>query len=286
MGIHRPLFRTLLVLALMFCGARGIAAETRFDVSIPRSVVSGPVTGRLIIAIATRESPEPRAAIELGGPMILGVDLEQMPAGQVATVDAGAVSYPLRSLKELPAGEYFVQALLIRYNQVRRADGHTIWVPTEHRRQPFHTLPGNLYSKPQKLRLDPQTDLAARFELTETIPAPAEPKNTEWLRHVRIKSELLSKFWGKPIYLGATALLPRDYDKNPKSRYPTVYAQSHGPEPFSFNPDPASHERQLWLHKDNVQTGYEFYKTWISDAFPRFVVIVMEQPVLDRKSVV
>lgn len=277
MDIHRPLIRAFLVLALMFCGAHGVAAETRFDVSIPRSVVSGPVTGRLIIAIAAKETPEPREAIGLGGPTILGVDLEQIPAGQVATVDAGAVSYPLRSLKELPAGEYFVQALLIRYNQVRRADGHKIWVPTEHRRQPFHTLPGNLYSKPQKLRLDPQTDLAARFELTETIPPPEEPKNTEWLRHVRIKSELLSKFWGKPIYLGATALLPRGYDKNPKSRYPTVYAQSHGPEPFSFNPDPASHEQQLWLHKDNVQTGYEFYKTWISDAFPRFVVIVMEQ---------
>jgi enterochelin esterase-like enzyme len=268
----------LLVAVLLMPGVRAAAEGLRFDVSIPGSVSKEPVTGRLLIAIAKRETPEPRLAIGLSGPMILGLDLEQLPAGKVVTVDAKAVSYPLRSLDELPAGDYFVQATLIRYSQVRRADGHTIWVPTQHRRLPYHMLPGNLFSKTQKLHLDPKASNALRFELTETVAAEEEPKDTEWLRHVRIKSKLLSDFWGTPVYLGATALVPRDYDKHPKTSYPTLYAQSQErTSPFYFNPDPASHEGELSLRSANVQTGYEFYQSWTGDNFPRFVVIVMEQ---------
>lgn len=276
---HRtPWLAFLLLAVLLLPGARADAEGLRFDVSIPRSVSAEPVTGRLLIAIAKRETPEPRMAIGLTGSMIVGVDLEQLPPGQTTMVDAKGDSYPLVSLNDLPAGEYFVQATLIRYGQVRRADGHTIWVPTQHRRLPYHILPGNLFSKIQKLRLDPKQASTARFELTDVIAPVAEAKDTEWLRHVRIKSKILSEFWGTPVYLGATALIPRDYDKHPKTKYPTLYAQSQErTSPFYFNPDPASHEGDLGLRAHNVQTGYEFYQSWKSDGFPRFVVIVMEQ---------
>lgn len=271
---------TAVALLSAFLGthANADAGGLRFDVSIPRSTSAQPVTGRLVIAIARREAPEPRIAIGLNGPVILGVDLEQLPPGQTISVDAAAVSYPLKSLNDLPAGDYFVQAVLTRYNQVRRADGHTIWVPTQHRRTAYTMLPGNLYSKPQKLHLDPKTPLTARFDLTETIAPVEEPKDTEWLRHVRIKSKLLSDFWGTPIYLGATALVPKGFDRHPQTKYPTLYAQSQErTAPFYFNPDPASHEGDLGLRAHRVQTGYEFYQSWTSEGFPRFVVIVMEQ---------
>jgi hypothetical protein len=278
---------TLLIRALaiffMLCAPRLFAADadTRFDVSIARSAATQPLTGRLVIVMSTRESPEPRHTIGLYGPVLLGVDVEQLPVGAVKSVDASATIFPMKNLRELPAGEYFVQALFIRYHQTKRADGHTVWVPLQHRRlgsMPFYGLPGNLYSKPQKLTLDPAAGFQARFELTEVIPAAQELQDTPWLKHVRIKSRLLSEFWGTPVYLGATALLPRDYDRNPKVRYPTIYAQStERTAPFHFNTDPASHEQQLGLRDANVQTGYEFYQTWISDGFPRFVVIVMEQ---------
>jgi hypothetical protein len=54
---------------------------------------------------------------------------------------------------------------------------------------------------------------------------------------------------------------------------------SHGPEPYSFDPDPANDtdEVRKGAHANNVQTGYEFYQTWISDGYPRFVAIAMEQ---------
>jgi hypothetical protein len=270
---------TALLLALLLgTQAQASAGGVRFEVSIPRATSKEPVTGRLVIAIAKREAPEPRVAIGLSGPMILGVDVEQLPPGQSVTVDASAVSFPLTSLDQLPAGDYFVQAVLTRYQQVKRADGHTIWVPTQHRRMPFTMLPGNLFSKPRRLHLDPKVPLTTRFELSETIPPVPELKDTQWLRHVQIKSKILSEFWGTPVYLGATALVPRDYDRHPDTKYPTLYAQSQDRErPFYFNPDPASHEGDLGLRAGNVQTGHEFYQSWKSDGFPRFVVIVMEQ---------
>ena len=154
-------------------------------------------------------------------------------------------------------------------------------MPTAHRRlqgTPFFGLPGNLYSAPQKLTLDPARGFVAKFELTQTIPPAQELQDTEWLRHTSIKSKLLSDFWGMPVYLRATALVPRGYDENPKARYPTVYAQSQERmSPFYFDTDPASQEQHAGLRDGNVQTGYEFYQTWKSDRFPRFVTIVMEQ---------
>ena len=40
-----------------------------------------------------------------------------------------------------------------------------------------------------------------------------------------------SRFWGRPVYLGATVLLPRDYDRSTIS-YPVNYQQGH----FSIAP--------------------------------------------------
>jgi hypothetical protein len=277
--------KSLLWALLVLIGATRLASagvdDARFEVSLARTAASEPITGRLLIVVSTRETPEPRFAIGLNGPVMLGVDLEQLSPGAVATVDASSASYPIASLRDLPAGDYFVQAIVIRYHRTKRADGHTVWVPTQHRRlnsTPFFALPGNLYSKPQKLTLNPAAGFQARLELTEVAPPAAELQDTPWLRHVRIKSKLLSEFWGTPVYLGASALLPRDYDKHPDVRYPTIYAQSQdATAPFYFNPDPASQEQESGLKEGNVQTGYEFYQSWIADGFPRFVVIVMEQ---------
>jgi len=280
-GLPRAVLLCFLTLAAgLAVAAQSVAPPAvSFEVTIPRATTAEPVTGRLLVVVSPRENPEPRLQVGLHGPAIFGIDVEQLPAGSVATVPGDTIGYPVATLRELPAGEYFVQAVLTRYGQVKRADGHRLWVPTDPRRMPFYMLPGNPFSKTQKVRLDPAAGFALKLELTETIAPLPEPKNDEWFRHVKIKSKLLSDFWGVPMYLRAGALLPRGYDQNPRARYPTLYAQSQDAEsPFYFNRDPASHEQQLGLKQSaNVQTGYEFYQTWNSDGFPRFVVIVMEQ---------
>ena len=63
-----------------------------------------------------------------------------------------------------------------------------------------------------------------------------------------MKSELLSKFWGYPVYLGATVILPKGYEENPEVRYPVVYAQGHvGAPAFYFTDDPGTLKQQEGL---------------------------------------
>ncbi|HEY3824162.1 MAG TPA: hypothetical protein VGL82_06365, partial [Bryobacteraceae bacterium] len=48
-------------------------------------------------------------------------DIDQLKHGQAAVIDATAGGYPLKSLKEVPAGDYFVQAMVNVYTQFHRS---------------------------------------------------------------------------------------------------------------------------------------------------------------------
>jgi len=275
------------IFACICSGAQAHAgAGVRFEVSLPRSANAQNVTGRLIVAILRGDNVEPRLAIAASapnsnapeGPILLGIDIEELAPGATATVDASANSFPIDS-SELSAGDYNVQALLVRYTKARRADGHTLWVPISDRYEFSMNLPGNLYSKPRKVRVDPAASDVIPLSLTETIAALDEPKDSQWVKHVRIKSERLSRFWGVPMYVRAHVLLPKDFDAHPRARYPAVYVFGHRPVPFSFNTDPGSHEAALAGARDgNTETGYEFYKNWSGPDFPRVVSVLLEHP--------
>ena len=119
------------------------AADVRFAVTLP-TTVQGPVTGRVIVVTSRRATPEPRLAFGLGGPPAFGIDVEGLKPGETAVVDAKSDGYPF-DLSALPAGEYEVQALLVRYTQAKRSDGHTIWVPFSETRAQAPRFPGNLF---------------------------------------------------------------------------------------------------------------------------------------------
>ena len=153
-------------------------------------------------------------------------------------VDAGADGYPYRRLGSLPAGDYWVQAILHVYTEYERADGHTIWAPQDQwEGQRWAFSPGNYFSEARRVRVDPASDDVIEFTLTGEIPPIEVPSDTEWVKRVRIQSEILTEWWGHPMYLGAVVLLPRGFDDNPDMRYPLLIEESH------FTLDPA-----LWLH--------------------------------------
>src|SRR5262249_7659342 len=77
--------------------------------------------------------------------------------------------------------------------------------------------PGNLYSKTTKLHLDPARGTTIKIELTEKVPAEQLPPETEYVKYVKIQSNLLSKFHGRPIYLRAGVILPRGFDSTQQS---------------------------------------------------------------------
>ena len=269
-------------LALLFWIAAGIcsagvaspaAADLTFAVTLPASE-TGPITGRLIVVASKRATPEPRLAFGLNGPPAFGIDVEGLKPGDTAVVDAKSDGYPF-DLGQLPPGDYEVQALLVRYTQAKRADGHTIWVPFSDARAQAPRFPGNLFSKPVRVKLDPASTTPVTLSLTERIPPVAPPADTPWIKQVRIKSRILSDFWGLPITIGAEVLLPKGFAENPHSRYPAIYTLGHFGGSFSFNTNVASDtpNARAAAADANLQTGYQFAQQWMGDGFPRVVGI-------------
>jgi Putative esterase len=252
------------------------------EVTVAPSAHAGPLTGRLIVFLAKDSTPEPRLAMSMRGPAVFGVDLDQLAAGQPAVVGDSASGYPV-SLSALPPGDYYAQAMVNVYEQVHRSDGHTIWVHlNDGTVEFFNTAVGNLYSDVQRVHVggDP-----IQLTITHVIPAKPRPADTEWIKHVRVQSDMLTKFWGHPVYIKATLVLPKGYAQHPNTYYPSVYALGHAPVPFGFSPDsserhhgPTEIRRGATIDKTSgLESGYDFYQSWVSDDFPRVIAITLEQ---------
>jgi hypothetical protein len=232
MTMKPTLFAALL---LTFAPVRDAFPQApRFEVTVSAAVRSTPVSGRLVLVLARRAEPEPRFTIAPTGPALLAVDLEQQQPGRPVMVDTSALGHPV-ALGELPPGEYFAQAVINVYEEVRRADGHRIMVPmNDGRQETFQIRPGNLYSAVVPVRIG--SGGTVRIAVDKISPPRARPADTEWVKRVPIQSRKLTAFWGRPVFVNATVLLPRGYAEHPQSRYPVVYTFGHN-VPFSFNPD-------------------------------------------------
>src|SRR2546421_1119977 len=257
-----------------------VLGETLFDVSYDKAVRGAPVAGRVFVIISRNQTPEPRLQIGPNAVPMFGVDVDGLGPGQTAVIDQTTFGHPVESLANLPAGDYFVQAMLNVYTECKRSDGHNLWVHWDMNGQFFNVSTGNLYSDVQKVTLDPAAGYKVSLVLNKVVPPAPEPRETKWIKRIKIKSDVLSRFWGIPVYLGATVVLPKGYDENPNVRYPVVYAQGQlGSPPYYFNEDPESARSQQGLRaSSNVQPGYEFFQEWTSDKFPRFLAISFVEP--------
>ncbi len=201
-------------------------------------------------------------------------------------IDAAAVGYPYAHLGELPPGDYRVQALVHVYTEYHRQDGHVIWAPQDQwEGQRWAFSPGNLVSAPQRVTVDPAADTPIRLTLTDLVPPIEAPPDTEWVRRVKIRSRILSDWWGHPMYLGAVVLLPRGYDDNPELRYPVIFEADHfGLEPaFGFTTEPPSGVPQLFAQMIREsggmrESGYDFQQAWTGDDFPRLIAVTIQHP--------
>ncbi|HTP36639.1 MAG TPA: alpha/beta hydrolase-fold protein [Candidatus Acidoferrales bacterium] len=241
------------------------AFPQHFEVSFAPTAHDGPITGRVFVAISKKDSPPLLHQIGswTGQAPFFGVDVEQLAPGTPAAIDASVLGYPAKSLKDIPAGEYYVQALVNVYTRFARADGHTIWAHMDQwEGQHFNNSPGNLFSEVRRVRLDPGSNYIIKLEANQVIPPMQSPAATEWVKRVKIQSPMLSRFWGHPVYLGATVLLPKGYTEHPNERYPVIYSQGHFGlnAPLGFAP------------------GNDFYKAWTADDFPRMIAVTWQHP--------
>ncbi|MBS3819435.1 hypothetical protein KGY73_08030 [bacterium] len=269
----------LLVLSLTFLNVcqKAPSSQLQFEISFPQSVHQEDITGRVFVCISKTNEEDPRlqAGSWRSSVPFYGKDVKDLQPGKKAVIDENTLGYPPESLKEIPEGDYYVQGLLHIYTQFNRADGHTIWAPKDHwEGQQFNRSPGNLYSETKKVHLDPQKGYQIELNLDKKIPPVEVPEDTQWVKRIKIKSELLSKFWGHPMHLGATILLPKGYKENPDAHYPVHYRQGHFSlrAPYGFRTEKPEEENR-W-----AQRGYEFYKEWTSDDFPRMFIITFQHP--------
>ena len=238
------------------------SGEQRFEVSFPSAVHEEALTGRIYVMISRTAEREPRFQIGRSGVPFFGRDVVNLLPGEPGIIDATDLGTPVASLRDIPAGDYYVQAFVNIYSEFRRADGHVVWMHDDQwEGQHWNRSPGNLYSVVERVRLDPEADAAIALSAENVIPPVVVPPDTEWVRRFKFQSSMLTEFWGRPVYLGATVLLPRDYDSSTIS-YPVNYIQGH----FSLNAP------------NRFQIGGDLYREWIRDDFPRMILVTFQHP--------
>lgn len=278
-------------LILFTCNAFALMSQPIFSITYPAGTGQTPADGRLLLLFSKNDTAEPRFQVneEYTSAQVFGKNADGWEAGAIQEFRGAENGYPIHSLRDLPPGDYYVQALLHRYETFRRQDGHVVKLPMDRGEgQQWNLAPGNLYSIPAKITFDPKKSEVFRISLDHVIPPIPEPEDTKYIKHIRIESKLLTAFWGRPMHLGAHVLLPEGWAEHPDVHYPLAIYHGHFPADFSgFRtepPDPnltPDYSERFQLHGYNrivQQEAYDFYKIWTGPDFPRVLAVEIQHP--------
>jgi len=270
----------------------------RFEIDVapelfPPDIVPRSLDGRVLLIVSSDRSQEPRFQVGRGlnSQLLFGIDVEGLkpePSSSFvlqqrevydsfgrlsiipvrtlierrvppAVVDASTRGWPLESISQIPPGDYTVQAVLNVYTTFTRRDGAVIKAHMDRwEGQKWNRSPGNLYSVPTRVHIDPAIASPIRITLKNTIPPIEPPADTRYVKHITFKSDILSKWWGRDINLGAIVVLPEGFDAHPDARYPIAYNQGHFPTTFQFTD--------------------RFLEDWKSGKLGRSILVLMQHP--------
>jgi hypothetical protein len=280
----------LALIATALSASTSLAATDapKFSVSFSKERSAQPLDGRLLLILSNDPAEEPRMQVSLAPrtQMIFGIDVDNLQPGQSATIDDTAFGYPVRYLHDVKPGEYYVQVVLNRYETFHRADGHTVKLHMDQGEgQHWNISPTNLYSKPVKITIGAGGNANAQpiaVSLDQEIPAIPAPKDTKYIRHMRIQSPLLTKFWGRPMFLSANILVPEGFDEHPNAHFPLAIFEDHfnhdfegfrtePPDP-NLKPDYSERFHISGYNRIQQEEEYKFYQQWIAPKFPRLLV--------------
>ena len=266
--MRKRLFCLLLLASFAVAAQSTVTAQSTaptFDISYSSANSGGRLTGRMFLIFAHSDNVEPRLQVGRYGTQFFGVDFVDLPPDQAVHFDGTTLGYPINEMAAIPPGDYYVQAVLDRYTEFRRSDGNTLWMHMDQwEGQDWRRSPGNLYSQVQKITIGSTNARAIHLNADKVMPPIPEPPDTRWVRHIKIKSKKLTAFWGQPIYIGATILLPKGYEAHPDRHYPTIYQEGH----FSIG-------APLGFREDGSN---DFSKDWASDSFPPFIAVTIQHP--------
>jgi hypothetical protein len=171
----------MLATLFLMLAAPVVSFEVKLD---PRLAPAN--AGRVVVGIARKgEAPD---FTNYKPPVlpILGADAVKFPV----VLGADAECFPREGLKNLPPGEYAVQAVLITNTEVNLPDA-----------------PGNLYCDPVPFNTeDGRVTLTLNRVRKEFIP-----KDTATHKYLSIPSKLLSDFHGRPVNYRVGVVLPKNH---------------------------------------------------------------------------
>ena len=282
-----------ILLALALATTAIAQTPLRIEVTVPSAT---PLNGHLILVIAKLPKPgeeagnseEPRDQLEetYTSAQGFGVDAENLAPNTPLVIDAKTIGYPLHTLADLPAGDYLVQAVFNKYEAFHMASGKTLMLPPDQGEgQHWNRKPGNPYSAPTKLHIDPTSSTPIKLTLDKIIPplpTPADdlaalqksdPDAAKYLRYIHFRSEKLSKFYGRDMYLGAWLMLPAGFDEHPKARFPLVVYQDHFHKgTFNFNSKPSP--QSIKTHRPD--RGLILYQDWTNGTLPHVLLLYVQ----------
>ena len=282
------LFKTLCYISIFLLNGLELSAQM-FNVKINNNLHTENFDGRLLLLFSNNNAAEPRFQISdaLTTQIILGKNVDQWAIGSTQSIAQEAYGFPKERLSEIPAGDYYVQVLLHKYETFHLKNGKVVKLPMDRGEgQHWNLAPGNIYSKPIKIHFDPKNTEVVQLTIDQIIPPIIEPTDSKYIKHIKIQSKLLTEFWGRPMYLGAHILLPEGFDTHQNVKYPLAIYHGHFPSDLSgfsttppnpnLIPDTSARFNITGYNKIQEEEAYQFYKQWTGPNFPRVLAIEIQ----------
>ncbi|MEY3120728.1 MAG: hypothetical protein RL548_1085 [Bacteroidota bacterium] len=282
------LFKTICYVSIFLLNGFELSAQM-FNVKINNNLHTENFDGRLLLLFSNNNAAEPRFQISdaLSTQIILGKNVDQWAIGSTQSIAQEAYGFPKERLSDIPAGDYYVQVLLHKYETFHLKNGKVVKLPMDRGEgQHWNLAPGNIYSKPIKIHFDPKNTEVVQLTIDQIIPPIIEPTDSKYIKHIKIQSKLLTEFWGRPMYLGAHILLPEGFDTHPNVRYPLAIYHGHFPSDISgfsttppnpnLIPDTSARFNITGYNKIQEEEAYQFYKQWTGPNFPRVLAIEIQ----------
>ena len=286
---------------LAACATRPGGGTLRIALSFPESSGLAEADGRMLVVLASGDRQEPRFQVSDSDrtQQIFGVDVDGLEARTGCACSTATVfGYPVAQPRRRAAWRVLGPGAAARVPDVqaqRRPHGEAAAgsrggpaVAAAHR--------AICTARRARIRIDPASDTVVRISLDKKIPPLPDLPETKYVKRIRIQSDRLTKFWGRPMYLGRRsraagrmgqpserAVPARDLPRPLPARGVPVARDAARPEAAAGRPEghrqycPNGHEGEFCTKYgyDRVlqEYGYSLYKQWTGPGFPRVIMV-------------
>jgi S-formylglutathione hydrolase FrmB len=202
----RALFVSLFAFAALAACQTAPAEPPGITVSVDPGLLEEPYTGRVYVLLSEDDETEPRLQGRwVDPPLTFVADVENWRGRAPVALGTDPQAHPV-ALGEVEPGAYTAQAF-IRLNPYSANAGQGA---------------GDLYSAPVTVSVPEDGPLVADFALTEAVAEEPFPE-TDQIKHVEFRSEMLSEFHGFDYVVDVAVRLPKDWSADADRTWPVLY---------------------------------------------------------------